>query len=241
MTPVASHDEDPVVAARFAAMVAQPRPIDMPLIAQIREAGIVFLPSVDLDALAPKLTADGAALFRDLDVRGFILVMMRSSRGPIGTLTVMRHRQGRAGTRRHRPRGRAVHRRVRRPRARERAAVPQRAVGRRAAQVGGARPAGDDVPRRDRREPAEHGVRQGCRSAVVRAVQPRGRGAARVPARRAARQERLRLLPARGGRVLRREGPRDPRERAAGRHRRGADPDRDRPALAPHQEGADRR
>ena len=92
MTPVAVYDEDPAVAAKLGPLLSHPRPVDMPLVEQTRSAGIVFRPEIVLDEVAPSLTREGAALFRDLRVRGFIVVTMRSSRGPIGTITAMRHR-----------------------------------------------------------------------------------------------------------------------------------------------------
>ncbi len=91
MTPVATHDDDPEVAAVWTPFLGKPRPVNAPLSQEMARSGGLFIPNLDVDAMSAQIPTDSIDGMRKLRVRGLIGVTMRVRGAALGWLTAMRH------------------------------------------------------------------------------------------------------------------------------------------------------
>jgi len=92
LTPVAAHDNDPEVMARFSELLKRARSAERPIVAALITNHVLFMPTLDPDAMRLELAEDGYELFSKLGVNGLIGVLLRVRGQLVGVLVVLRHR-----------------------------------------------------------------------------------------------------------------------------------------------------
>jgi len=92
LTPVAAHDNDPEVMTKFGELLMRARSAERPIMAALIANHVLFMPTLDPEAMRLDLAEDGYELFTKLGVIGLIGVLLRVRGQLVGVLVVLRHR-----------------------------------------------------------------------------------------------------------------------------------------------------
>jgi hypothetical protein len=93
ITPVATHDEDPVIAARSKALLF-PRPLNTTIYTTFKPMQeTLFVPHADLAAMRDKVSNNGHDFMVAVGMHSMIAVLLREHGSTVGIVTLMRHRK----------------------------------------------------------------------------------------------------------------------------------------------------
>jgi PAS domain S-box-containing protein len=98
LQPVAIHDEDPEVGKDLLALFDRPLTLDQPTIARdvMLSGEPVCIPAIDADAFRKRTTREAFALHQRIGTHGLLIVPLRVRGDPVGSLSIVRHREGHA-------------------------------------------------------------------------------------------------------------------------------------------------
>jgi PAS domain S-box-containing protein len=92
ITVEAVHDNDPAIRGVYAPMLRIPRALAHSALATAAFNATVFIPQLDLDAMADRTAPDAVDALRTVGARGMLVVSLQSRGEQLGLLTVIRHR-----------------------------------------------------------------------------------------------------------------------------------------------------
>ncbi|MGO9834420.1 MAG: ATP-binding protein [Polyangiaceae bacterium] len=98
LEPVAIHDTDPEVGKGLLALFDEPLTLDQPTMARdvMLSGEPLCIPLIDVDAFRKRTTPEAFALHQRIGTHGLLIVPLRVRGEPLGSLSVVRHREGHA-------------------------------------------------------------------------------------------------------------------------------------------------